>query len=150
MSKGGNVFKRISLSKRIMLVLSLVGILALAAVPALSQPVFFGSNGSGFNDGSNGNSFNDVGDPVSQRFSERNIRSGSASPSFSFSNTGNNVNACPSAQQVANTGNIANEQGVTQYNTDTGDISFDGSSITIDPTADSSCTQSIDQSGLGW
>jgi hypothetical protein len=140
------VFKRISLSKRIMLILSLVGVLGIAAVPALAQPVFFGSNGIGFN----GNSFNSVGDPVSQRFSIRNVRSGSASPSFSFSNTGNNVNACPSAQQVANTGNVLNQQGVTQYNADTGDISFDGSSIDIEPTADSSCTQSIDQSGLGW
>jgi hypothetical protein len=117
------VFKRISLSKRIMLVLSLVGVLAIAAIPAMAQ--------------------------VSQEFSERNIRSGSASPSFRFSNSGNNVNACPTDQQVANTGNVANEQGVTQYDTDTGDISFDGSSITIEPTVDSSCTQSIDQVASG-
>jgi hypothetical protein len=86
---------------------------------------------------------------VDQRFRESRITSGSANPSFRFSNSGNNVNACPTDQQVANTGNVANEQGVTQYDTDTGDISFDGSSITIEPTVDSSCTQSIDQVASG-
>jgi flagellar basal body-associated protein FliL len=86
---------------------------------------------------------------VSQGFRESRITSGRANPSFNFSNSGNNVNACPTDQQIAQTGNIANEQGVTQYNTDTGDIDFSGSSITIDPSVDSSCTQSIDQVASG-
>ncbi|MBV9454943.1 MAG: hypothetical protein JOZ19_12635 [Rubrobacter sp.] len=140
------MFKRISLSKRIMLVLSLVGLLAIAAIPALAQPFFFNNgvpnNGSFFNQ-----PFTQGG--VNQTFRESHIRSGAASPSASFSNTGSNVNACPTVQQVANTGNVANEQGVTQYNTATGDISFDGSFIDIEPSASGSCTQSIDQTA-GW
>ena len=139
------MFKRISLSKRIMLVLSLVGLLGIAAIPALAQPIFFNGGGPFFNN----NPFNNGQSGVSQSFRESNIRSGSSNPSFSFSNSGNNVNACPTVQQVANTGNVANEQGVTQYNTDTGDIDFEGSFIDIEPSASGSCTQSIDQSA-GW
>ncbi|MBV9453079.1 MAG: hypothetical protein JOZ19_02970 [Rubrobacter sp.] len=146
------MFKRISLSKRIMLVLSLVGLMAIAAVPALAQPFFFNNgvpnNGFFFNQPQ---PFNNGQSGVSQGFRESNIRSGSANPTFTFDNSGNNVNACPTVSQVANTGNVANEQGVTQYNTDTGDIDFGGSSINIAPTTDSSCTQSIDQSATdGW
>ena len=131
------MFKRISLSKRIMLVLLLVGVLAVSAVPALSQDVFFTDDGSF-------GTFDDQS-PVSQEFSERRITSGAASPSVGISNSGNNVNMCPTVQQVAQTGNVANEQGVVQYQTDTGDIDFTGSSITIEPSVTSDCTQSIDQ-----
>ena len=132
------MFKRISLSKRIMLVLLLVGVLAVSAVPALSQPdVFFTDDGSF-------GTFDDQS-PVSQEFSERRITSGAASPSVDISNSGNNVNLCAPVQQVVNTGNVANEQGVVQYQTDTDDISFEGSSITIEPSLTSDCTQSIDQ-----
>jgi hypothetical protein len=86
-----------------------------------------------------------IAQPLSQEFSERRITSGKASPSFSFSNSGDNVNACPTNQQIVNTGNVANEQGVTQYFTDTDDIDFTGSSITIDGSVSGSCTQTIDQ-----
>jgi hypothetical protein len=102
-----------------LLVLAMVMVLAVAAAPALAQ--------------------------VSQGFSEKRITSGAASPKVAISNTGNNANLCPTAQQVANTGNVANEQGVTQYNDITGDISFDGSSLTIDPSETSDCTQTISQ-----
>ncbi len=137
------MFKRISLSKRIMLILSLVGLLGIAAIPALAQPIFF-------NNGPHDHFFNEDQGGVSQDFSIRNVRSGSSNPSFSFSNSGNNVNACPTVQQISNTGNVLNEQGVTQYNTDTGDIDFEGSGIFIDGSVDGSCTQSIDQSAFGW
>ena len=86
-----------------------------------------------------------IAQPLSQEFSERRITSGKASPSFSFSNSGDNVNACPTNQQIVNTGNVANEQGVTQYFTDTDDIDFTGSNITIDGSVSGSCTQTIDQ-----
>ena len=143
--------------KRVMLVLSLVGLLAISAGPALSDPIFIGdgsldhSFGDGFvafpDDGffvSNPNDF-DGTDGVGQEFSERRIESGSASPSFSFSNTGDNVNACPTTQQVVNTGNVANEQGVVQYASEADDISFEGSSIIIEPSLTSDCTQTLDQ-----
>src|ERR687885_1684736 len=101
--------------------------------------------------------------PLGQEFSERRITSGAASPSTKISNSGNNVNLCPTVQQIANTGNVANEQGVSQYNTgnnpgiegyrsrffdffddfDEGDINFEGSSINIDGTVSGECTQTI-------
>jgi hypothetical protein len=86
---------------------------------------------------------------VSQQFSERRITSGSASPSSSFSNSGNNVNACPTTQQVTNTGNVANQQGVSQYNTETGDIDASGSSINITPSVTATCDQSLNQTTGG-
>src|SRR5215210_6375561 len=85
-------------------------------------------------------------DPAaSQEFSERRIQSGSASPSSSFSNTGDNVNACPTTQQVVNTGNVANEQGVTQYNSTADDVDLTSSSITITSDQTATCDQTLDQ-----
>jgi hypothetical protein len=105
--------------RRILLVLAMVAVLVVAAVPAIAQ--------------------------VSQEFSERRITSGSASPKVAISNSGNNANLCPTVQQVAQTGNVANEQGVTQYDTETDDIDFSGSSITIEPSTTAECTQTIEQ-----
>jgi hypothetical protein len=83
---------------------------------------------------------------VSQGFSEKRITSGKASPSFSFSNKGDNVNACPTEQQIVNTGNVANEQGVVQYVSKADDIDFTGSSLTIDgASVTATCTQTIEQ-----
>jgi hypothetical protein len=85
-------------------------------------------------------------DPAaSQEFSESRIQSGSASPSSSFSNTGDNVNACPTTQQVVNTGNVANQQGIVQYNATSDDVDLTGSSISIGSSATATCTQTIDQ-----
>src|SRR5919205_48974 len=82
----------------------------------------------------------------SQGFSERRITSGKASPSFAFSNKGDNVNACPVAQQIAQTGNVANEQAATQFESKADDIDFSGSSLTIDGASVSAeCTQTISQ-----
>jgi hypothetical protein len=86
---------------------------------------------------------------VDQKLSERRITSGPASPKAAISNSGNNANLCPTVQQVANTGNVANEQGVTQYDTDTGDIDFSGSSLTITPDTTADCTQTIEQAAAG-
>ena len=83
---------------------------------------------------------------ASQEFSERRIESGSASPSSSFSNTGDNVNACPTTQQVVNTGNVANQQGVTQYNSTDGDIDVTGSSVNITSDQTVTCDQTLNQS----
>ena len=106
--------------RKLIMLAAMLAIVVIAAAPAIAQP-------------------------LSQEFSERRITSGKASPSFSFSNSGDNVNACPTNQQIVNTGNVANEQGVTQYFTDTDDIDFTGSNITIDGSVSGSCTQTIDQ-----
>jgi len=105
--------------RKLMLVVALLAVVLVAAVPAIAQ--------------------------VTQEESERRITSGSATPKTVVSNTGNNVNLCPTVQQTANTGNVANEQGVTQYDTDTDDIDFTGSSITITPSETSECTETIEQ-----
>jgi hypothetical protein len=82
---------------------------------------------------------------VSQEFSERRDTSGSASPKVAVSNTGDNVDLCPTVQQVANTGQVLNEQGVVQYFSTADDLDFAGSSITIEPSETATCTQTIEQ-----
>jgi hypothetical protein len=105
--------------RKLMLVGAMLAVVLVAAVPALGQ--------------------------TSQGFSERRDTSGKASPSFSFSNKGNNVNGCPVAQQTANTGQVLNEQGVVQDNSKAGDLSFSGSEETITPSETATCSQTIDQ-----
>src|SRR5918911_4488599 len=110
--------------RKLMLLGAMLAVVLVAAAPAIAQ--------------------------VAQGFSESRITSGKASPSFSFSNKGDNVNACPTEQQIVNTGNVANEQGVVQYASRADDIDFTGSSITIGtPDAPASvsgtCTQTIEQ-----
>src|ERR671933_2264729 len=87
---------------------------------------------------------------VGQEFSERRDTSGSASPKIAVSNTGDNVNLCPTVQQVAQTGQVLNEQGVVQYFSTADDLDFTGSSLTVgtenapaDVTA--TCDQTINQ-----
>jgi hypothetical protein len=106
------------------LVVAMLAVVLVAAAPAIAQ--------------------------VAQGFSERRITSGPASPKVEIKNTGNNVNECGPIQQIANTGNVANEQGVTQYDTETDDIDFTGSSISIGTpdapaTVSSVCTQTMEQ-----
>ena len=105
--------------KKLMLVVAMLAVVLVAAVPALAQ--------------------------VSQEFSERRDTSGSASPKVAVSNTGDNVNLCPTVQQVANTGQVLNEQGVVQYFSTADDLDFSGSSITIEPSETASCTETIEQ-----
>ncbi len=105
--------------KKLMLVVAMVAVVLVAAVPALAQ--------------------------VGQEFSERRNTSGSASPKVAVSNTGDNVNLCPTVQQVANTGQVLNEQGVVQYFSTSDDLDFTGSSITIEPSETASCTETIEQ-----
>src|ERR671938_1770425 len=111
--------------KKLMLVVAMLAVVLVAAVPAIAQ--------------------------VSQEFSERRDTSGSASPKIEVKNTGDNVNLCPTVQQIANTGQVLNEQGVVQYFSTADDLDFTGSSITIgteSAPADLSgtCTQNIEQS----
>jgi hypothetical protein len=82
---------------------------------------------------------------VSQGLSERRITSGKAAPQVKITNTGDNANLCPVAQQVAQTGQVANEQGVVQYNSKADDIGFSGSSLTVTPSETAECTQTIEQ-----
>ncbi len=106
--------------RRIMVVLSLVAIAAVAVAPAMAQ--------------------------VSQGFSEEDVESGDVEPTVEISNAGNNVNLCPVIHQSANSGNVQNEQGVVQYQVpEADDIGFGGSSITFETESAGECVQTIEQ-----
>jgi hypothetical protein len=105
--------------KKLVLLAMIVAIVLVASAPALAQ--------------------------VGQGFGQSRVTSGKASPSFSFSNKGNNVNACPVAQQIAQTGNVANEQGALPFESKSDDISFSGSEETITPSETAECTQTLSQ-----
>src|SRR5215210_6715966 len=110
--------------KKLMLVVAMLAVVLVAAVPAIAQ--------------------------VEGEFSERRITSGTASPKVAVSNTGDNANLCPTAQQIAQTGNVANEQGVIQFFSTADDLDFTGSSLTVgtenEPaTVTATCTQGIEQ-----
>ena len=145
---------------------AMVALIAFAAVPAaIAQPPPFcppgaignpsnphfpfcpGAAGVGVGAAGVGVGAGEEGVPVaSQEFSISRLTSGAANPVTNISNTGNNVNLCPTTQQVVNTGNVANEQGVVQYVSKVDDIDFTGSSITIDgASVTGTCTQTIEQ-----
>jgi len=105
--------------KKLMLVVAMLAVVLVAAAPAIAQ--------------------------VTQGFKQSRETSGPAAPSFAFANKGDNVNACPADQQIANTGNVGNEQGATQYDLTQGDVDFGGSSVTITPAETSDCTQTTSQ-----
>ncbi len=105
--------------RRIMVVLSLVAIAVVAVAPAMAQ--------------------------VSQGFSEEDVESGGVAPVTEITNSGNNVNLCPTVHQSANSGNVQNEQGVVQYQVGVDDIGFGGSSIEIASESAGECTQTIEQ-----
>ncbi len=83
---------------------------------------------------------------VSQGFSEEDVESGDVEPTVEISNSGNNVNLCPTVHQAANSGNVQNEQGVVQYQVpEADDIGFGGSTITFETESAGECTQTIQQ-----
>ncbi len=155
--------------RRVMVVLSMVALLVVSAAPALALDGFDLDDGSALlgpggvifvgDDDLDGIRFLDEGvrffdepfevgsaAPASQEFSERRITSGPATPSFTVSNSGNNVDLCPSDQQTAQTGQVANEQGVIPSGSETDDIDLTGSSITVTPSETATCDQTLSQS----
>jgi hypothetical protein len=150
---------------------AMAALIAFAAFPASAET--FGDRGfddgigflgnRGFDDGVRFFDGLDGAAPASQEFSERRITSGAANPTTRISNTGDNVNLCAPVQQVVNTGNVANEQGVVEDSSGfandgftfddrfgfrgfgNDDLDFEGSNITIEPSATAECTQTLDQ-----
>ena len=109
--------------KKLMLVAAILAVVVVAVAPVIAQP-------------------------VSQEFSESSTKSGAATPKVEIKNSGNNVDLCPTSQQIVNTGNVLNEQGVVQYQTKTDDILFNPDTptqITITPSVTAECTQTIEQ-----
>src|SRR5919205_4130695 len=152
--------------RRIKLILAaamaMATLMVVTASPAMAQTFFIDR---GDFDRFDRDHFVDNVGPADQEFSIRRITSGAANPTTNISNTGNNVNLCPTVQQVSNTGNVANEQGFVPvgngfidngfidngflFPVDNfgfgGDVDFEGSNITIEPSATATCDQTIDQ-----
>src|SRR3712207_2935819 len=127
--------------RRILVVLSMVAMLVVAAVPAVAQAdfddieslddgsfvisdgfvVFFGDEDDLFDD-------DFVAGPLSQEFEQEDVESGDVEPVVDISNAGDNANLAPTVLQSANSGNVQNQQGVVQYQVDVDGIEFEGSS----------------------
>ncbi len=139
--------------RRIVLVLSLVAMLGLAAVPAVAQDFEVEDFEGGFfvvgNDGFVDDGF--VVGPFGQEFEQEDVESGDVEPVVDISNSGDNANLAPAVLQSANSGNVQNAQGVVQYQSEADDIEFEGSSIEIASELESDTTQTIEQSaGASW
>jgi hypothetical protein len=134
--------------RRILLVLSLVAVLGLAAAPAVAQDIEAEDFEGGFfvvgNDGFVDDGF--VVGPFGQEFELEDVESGDVEPVVDISNSGDNANLAPTVLQSANSGNVQNAQGVVQYQSEADDIEFEGSSIEIASELESDTTQTIEQS----
>ncbi|MDQ3965538.1 MAG: hypothetical protein M3246_03650 [Actinomycetota bacterium] len=134
--------------RRILVVLSLVAMLGLAAVPAVAQDFEVEDFEGGFfvvgNDDFSDDGF--VVGPFAQEFSQEDVESGDVEPVVDISNSGDNANLAPAVLQSANSGNVQNAQGVVQYQSEADDIEFEGSSIEIASELESDTTQTIEQS----
>src|ERR687886_1459507 len=157
--------------RRIKLILAtamaMATLMVVTASPAMAQTFFIDR---GDFDRFDRDHFVDNVGPADQEFSIRRITSGAANPTTNISNTGNNVNLCTPVQQVSNTGNVANEQGFVPVDNGFidngfidrgfiddgflfpvdnfgfgGDVDFEGSNITIEPSATATCDQTINQ-----
>ena len=152
--------------RRIKLILAaamaMATLMVVTASPAMAQTFFIDR---GDFDRFDRDHFVDNVGAADQEFSIRRITSGAANPTTNISNTGNNVNLCTPVQQVSNTGNVANEQGFVPvgngfidngfidngflFPVDNfgfgGDVDFEGSNITIEPSATATCDQTINQ-----
>ena len=105
--------------RKLMLLAAMVALALVAAAPAIAQ--------------------------VAQEFEEDDVESGDVEPSVGIANKGNNLNLCAALLQNAQSGNVQNEQGVIQYKSETDDIEFEGSNITLTPEAAQECVQTIEQ-----
>ncbi len=133
--------------RRIVLVLSLVAMLAVAAVPALAQDFEAEDFEGGFFVVGNDDDGFVVG-PFAQEFEQEDVESGDVAPVVDISNAGDNANLAPTVLQSANSGNVQNAQGIVQYQSGADDIEFEGSSIEISPSVESDVTQTIEQAAV--
>jgi hypothetical protein len=106
-----------------------------------------------------------VGEQASQNIGQES-ESGDVSSSGSATSTGNSSGQCVMPLGFGNTGSLQPQSGVLQYNSSSGDISVDGSSLdvlqfdstsgginadggspmTFEPGLDGSCAQNVQQS----
>ena len=103
--------------KKLMLLMAILAMVAVALAPALAQ--------------------------VSVETGIEEFESGDAEGATAVSNKGDLTNQCVTSGNFANSGNAGATAGVSQYQTGTDDIEIEGSSIVIAPEIAGECTQSI-------
>ena len=145
----------------------MVAMLAFSAGPAMADDnndnfcdVFgcFGNNNNDFCDvfGCFGNNDNFcevfdcgvgfLGAPVSLGFEQEIENTGNVTLNTNVSSTGDNSNQTAAPLQFGNTGNVQNAQGFVQFGSSSGDIEFEGSSMTFTPTLTNTSNQTVRQS----
>src|SRR5919199_5315506 len=98
---------------------AMLALLLLAAIPAIAQVSF------------------ETGQEIE--------KTGNVSTNTNVTSSGNNGNQCVAPLQFGNTGNVQNAQGFLQYGSTSGDIEFEGSSMSFSPTLTNTCNQSVQQ-----
>jgi hypothetical protein len=129
--------------RKIMLVVAVLAMLAVAALPALAQHRDNHNNNDNHND--NHHFFGGNGG-VSQEL-DQNADSGDVNQSFDVSNTGDNSNQCVGITGNANTGNAQNQIGVIQYGSRADDFDFNdtGANLDVSGTSTTTCDQQVNQ-----
>ena len=105
--------------KKLMIVGAILGLVLVAAVPAIAQ--------------------------VTNEFGQEIEKTGAVNVTTNITSTGNNSTQCVAPEQFGNTGNVQNAQGFLQYASTSGDIEFGGGSMTFTPALTNSCTQPVQQ-----
>ena len=105
--------------KKLMMLVAMLALLLLAAIPAIAQ--------------------------VSEEFGQEAEDTGNVSTSTTVTSAGDNSNQCVAPLQFGNTGNVQNAQGFLQYASTSGDIEFEGSSMSFTPTLTNTCNQTVQQ-----
>ena len=90
--------------------------------------------------------FGFVGAPVSLGFEQEIEDTGNVTLNTNVSSTGDNSNQTAAPLQFGNTGNVQNAQGFVQFGSSSGDIEFEGSSMTFAPTLTNTSNQAVKQS----
>jgi len=105
--------------RKLMMLIAILAVVVVAAGPAIAQ--------------------------ATQGFSEKSTKSGSASPAVKTTNSGKNVQLCPTDAQHVNTGNTDNEQGEVQPFSKSDGPSFTGTDLEIVPNVTPTCDQTMRQ-----
>ncbi len=92
--------------------------------------------------------FDDFDDGFASQSFDQEATSGDVDLSYTLNNSGDNSNICAPALQFGNTGNLQNAQGIVQVDSESDDITLEGSSFTFEPSLEATCDQSIDQSAF--
>lgn len=125
--------------RKFVLLAALLAMLTVAVVPALADR----NNHHHRHNNNNGGS----GDPAITQDNEQDTDSGDLNQSFNVAGGGDNSNQCVGGQVVGNTGNAQNQTSIIQYASEADDFDFEdtGSTIEVNPTNTTDCTQAVNQ-----